>query len=319
MNRNRRVFLPLALVAICVFAWAPTRMQWAQTQKPAPAPITIIDRLKAGKSERVDLPNGGYKLVDKNKAGQVISEEVYEVTGQMIRTERKVQETFIESAYPDGKPAEVKIESPPDDTIGNFNSWTIGKEEHVKYGPDGKPTENITYKADKDGNINYRRRTVTTWPEGSGPNGVTRTERYDEATDTWRRVTLTPSSSPSPKPSPSPSPSASPDKSNTSLTGNWARVSNGKKQSGFRIQQANAYVTMTSPDGNKAFDGNRQGAIVKGTFYVPVLNAKFAGELRVRAGGNELEAWSRQLTQLNGNYQETGEIEFRGAIYIREP
>lgn len=115
-------------------------------------------------------------------------------------------------------------------------------------------------------------------------------------------------------------PIEAPRDANSSLTGNWRKFSNGRDSGVFRIVEAGGQVTMTGPGNSteKGFEGTRRGQIIRGKCYIAALEFSFSCEMRAEPGLKELKAWGTSIRQVNGKYEEYGELEFRGTTYFRE-
>ncbi len=93
----------LLLTSLVLFACLTLFAESAQAQQPAPTPIRLVDDKPVGEPERVDLGGGKYKLVYKNKTGQVLREDEYALGV-------KVSEKFIDTVFPNGQEEQVRIE-----------------------------------------------------------------------------------------------------------------------------------------------------------------------------------------------------------------
>ncbi len=152
----------------------------------SPEPIT--DTKPVGPPTSEQIATGRYKLTYRNKAGQIVKEEINEEAGELINIVRMVSRTDVLKIHPNGKPAQVVttvFDNPNKLGTGVGSAAHPGHEEHYRYDRQGNPIEKITYAADDDGKIDRLHREVTTWPSGSGPNGVTvLQDRYPDGS--WR-------------------------------------------------------------------------------------------------------------------------------------
>lgn len=100
-HRNLAVGVARLLCALSIlFACLTLFTESAQAQRPARTPIE--DAFPAGEPQRVELEGGKYKLVYRNKAGQVIEEEEYALG---VKVSRK----SVLSICPNGQEARVVI------------------------------------------------------------------------------------------------------------------------------------------------------------------------------------------------------------------
>ena len=116
----------LLLSSLVLFTCATVFTETAQAQRPAPTPISI-DRIWDGKEERVELEGGKFKLIYRNKAGQIVQEEEF-VLG--VRVSAK----YIYDLYPSGQEAKVELRFFRDSTV---------RVESIKYDRFGNPQERI--------------------------------------------------------------------------------------------------------------------------------------------------------------------------------
>jgi hypothetical protein len=127
-------------IAFAFLSFASILAPHAAAQHPAPAPVGIDDLLPVAR-QKVELQDGKYKFVYKNKSGQVIKEEVFQVTGMFaIRVEKSV----MFEAYPDGTPRAARIVTYGEDPREEkFQAPTQIRDEI--YDPMGKVTERDRY------------------------------------------------------------------------------------------------------------------------------------------------------------------------------
>lgn len=179
MNIVREFFILLLVLTLAM----PTSRGLAQ-QSPEP----ITDTKPFGQPTSEQIATGQYKLTYRNKAGQIVKEEINEEAGELINIVRMVSRTDVLKIHTNGKPAQVVttvFDNPKKLGTGVGSAAHPGHEEHYRYDRQGNPIEKITYTADDDGKIDRLHREVTTWPSGSGPNGVTvLQDRYPDGS--WR-------------------------------------------------------------------------------------------------------------------------------------
>src|SRR6185436_15439596 len=105
LNRKRfMVFPPASAVCILILSAAIT------TAQPSPKPgkevkAKEVDQQSVGDPKKIDMPGGGYKLVYKNKDGEVCREESHNDLG--AKTETKT----ITAVYPSGASAREEVET----------------------------------------------------------------------------------------------------------------------------------------------------------------------------------------------------------------
>ena len=123
----------LLLASLGLFACLILFTESAQAQRPAPTPINITDREPAGEPERVELEGGKYRLVYRNKAGQVIKEEEYAV-GVLVSIKN------IDSYYPNGQEASVSTEYFDPVPVKDLGATRV---EFISYDEFGRPQERL--------------------------------------------------------------------------------------------------------------------------------------------------------------------------------
>ena len=127
-----------------------------------------FDTTPHGKPTREDLPNGGYKEVYKNKKGERVKEEEFDGSGVKKRTKA------IKGCHPNGKEEKVSVSKYGVTSKGTVYTPEI---ETTTYDKDGTPTERTVSKYNEKGEPATR--TETTWPPGSGKDGVTRKYKWN--------------------------------------------------------------------------------------------------------------------------------------------
>jgi hypothetical protein len=133
MKTKRGFALMLVFVLIGAFVTGPnTVLKGRVVAQKISQSGGITDRIPAGPPVKVNLPNGGYKEVYKNKSGQTFQEDEYNGLGV------KVREKHIVALYPNGKEAEVGIVS--------YGAAGVVKTEDFEYDKDGKIASTTTYK-----------------------------------------------------------------------------------------------------------------------------------------------------------------------------
>jgi len=271
-------------------------------QQKAQSPITISNRQLGYKPEHVELGNGRYKVVSRNSDGQIFHEDVYQMSGQMMSVAEKIQDIEVNAIYQDGSVAEQQIRIL---TAGRGRQDGIEREEHVKYDTQGKPIEKITYQVHEHGKLSRKERTVTTWPTGSGPEGVTKTQEYDvstgnwqeydKATGQWRNAQADDENN---------DPSVAP--FTGSLIGKWRLWSNGQEvQGSYRIDENVSGSVLVMEGSNIWIAGSRKGNVMTG------VDMKFSRQhpgdrsgssgvkLQISEDGREVEIW-RVKTPITG-------------------
>ncbi len=121
-----------------------------------------FDPTPHGKPTRESLPNGGYREVYKNKKGERLKEDEFDGAGIKKRTRR------IFGYHPNGKEEKIAISKYGVTAGGTVYTPEV---ETTTYNKDGTPTERSVTKFDEKGASTTK--TKTTWPPGSGKDGVT--------------------------------------------------------------------------------------------------------------------------------------------------
>jgi hypothetical protein len=122
-------------------------------------PNEITDHAPFGNQLKQNFPNGGYKEVYKNKAGQVVEEKYYDKNGKVVKT------TDVDKVYADGKAAQVT------------NTNAKGELEEITYDKTGKVIKTEVYK-----DLNEFGQATT---KEVTENGVTKIYKRDKKTDKW--------------------------------------------------------------------------------------------------------------------------------------
>ncbi|MCM3870553.1 MAG: hypothetical protein ND895_07670 [Pyrinomonadaceae bacterium] len=131
-NGNPAINVAVSLLtSLVLLAGLTLFIEIAQAQRPAPTPIRLTDIDPAGEPQRVELDGGKYKLVYKNKAGQVFGEKEYTL-GVHVRTK------FVNFYYPNGQEAEVEFYY--FDSAKDKNT----RKEKIQYDSYGNPQERKT-------------------------------------------------------------------------------------------------------------------------------------------------------------------------------
>lgn len=127
-----------------------------------------FDNKPYGKPTREDLPNGGYKEVYKNKKGERVKEDDFDGSGVKKRTKQ------IHGYHPNGKEEKVSISK-----YGVTSKGTvyIPEIETTTYDKGGTATERTVSKYNEKNEPTTM--TKTTWPPGSGKDGVTRKYKWN--------------------------------------------------------------------------------------------------------------------------------------------
>lgn len=138
--------------------------------------------------EKVALETGKYKLVYRNESKVVVREEIYELRGSMIQVPRKVEATVF-TFHPNGKRRSVGVHTFGEDPnkIDASKGGPVIRQDVTEYNPDGSPLERIVYQQE-NGKTNIDNRTVTKWPPGSGPAGVTHREKFNRKSGRYEIV-----------------------------------------------------------------------------------------------------------------------------------
>ena len=128
----------------------------------------FFDTTPYGKPTRENLPNGGYKEVYKNKKGERVKEDEFDGSGVKKRTKA------IEGYHPNGKEEIIRISK-----YGVTSNGTVytPEVERVTYDKDGTPTKRWVTKFNEKGEPTTG--TKTTWPFGSGKDGVTKEYKWN--------------------------------------------------------------------------------------------------------------------------------------------
>ncbi len=168
-NRNFASSIARLLFAFFVFFACLTHFtESAQAQRPAPTPKVIEDREPVGEPERVELEGGKYKLVYKNKAGQVFMEEEYAVGVRL--TQR-----LIQAVFPNEKEAWVTT------LYYDANGYRV-RDEQIWYDRFGNPQQRIIERYDpgRFEHEKWNRQTERWEPAGR--------QRWNPATGSWEEV-----------------------------------------------------------------------------------------------------------------------------------
>lgn len=169
------------IITLAVFAFVVVTAGQALGQlDEVPSSIDSIDPV--GEPKKVQLENGGYQLVSKNKHGQTIGVEEYEPAGAMLRVIRKVKESRMVWISMDRKSVGVSVKTYEDDPAKIGQTRSVG-ETVFKY-DEGVLREKSAFRA-VDGYIVPDERTVTRYTPGQKPEGVTQREKRDPKTRKW--------------------------------------------------------------------------------------------------------------------------------------
>lgn len=150
----------------------------------ADIPSTVTTMYHSSEPEKINFENG-FKLVYKSKGGEPVRVVEYVNSGSIMRVTRKVKETYVSWVANDGKSHSVTVETYDESQTGSGVRVTLVSRLAFEGGV-------LIEKADHKGNngsIDFRTsRTVTRYPAGSGPEGVTQRERFDLKLDKWIKI-----------------------------------------------------------------------------------------------------------------------------------
>lgn len=281
-----KIFMnPVLIFAAIVFT---TGQGFGQLPPIDPADLLSPDPdfVAVGGPERIDGENGTFKLIYRNKRKLIFREEEYEVTGSMVAAKRKMRTKDIVGFFPDGSPRGYQLTEFGEDpnTIDARKDGPTIRHETMSYDAKGNPVERKVYDS-KPFTIDKVK--VTTWPEGSGPKGVTVTKKFNRALSRFEIVKESP------------------------YEGKWRLESNGAKRSGeFAFVDIGAlleirrdsrlwWLTLDST-------GNER------TVMRPASSTENLGltgrlvQLRGDPGAGRLEIWATPDLQSGSDYSATG-------------
>ena len=136
-----------------------------------------------GGRQKIPLEKGKYRLVEKNKSGQIVSVIEYAPIETDPSVIRKVKESYVSWRSGDGTSFHVTVVTYEDDP-DNAGAVRDAGEAILVY-KDGALREKKSHKA-KSGRIEYGMRTMTRYTPGQTPDAVTQREkRLDAEKDTW--------------------------------------------------------------------------------------------------------------------------------------
>lgn len=244
------------------------------------------DFVTVGEPERIDGPNGKYKLVYKNKRNLVFREEEYEVTGSIMQASRRTRLKDIHGFYNDGRPTGYQVTDYGEDpkTINDKKPGPTIRYETMQFDKEGNPVVRKVYDS-KPYTIDKVRE--TTWPEGSGPEGVTVSRQFNRKLGRWEIVKESP------------------------FEWKWRLESNGHKQAGEFVFVDSGPLLEIRRD-SKLWWLTFKNSGVQRTALRPASSAEDLGyanrlvQLRGDPAGGRLELWATADLEPGSEYSNTG-------------